>query len=263
MLNPREILRLCPQINIDGVQAGSFNPNDGVMFPFAAVHAFAKGIKRHGNQLLTHNPVTDIVTQSGKIKKVRTVKGDIETSIVVNAAGTSAPHIGMMAGINLPNYPEKHGALVTESLRPFLGPNLVPMDSGLFVSQTMRGEIYACLGVVKGPAENYRSSFKFITSISRLMIELMPRLSSVKLLRQWAGYYDITPDTNPILGPVAEIENFLQCHGFMGHGFMMAPAIGEIMAQLMVRDQIHPEIECCGLNRFQTGGLVAETMIVG
>jgi glycine/D-amino acid oxidase-like deaminating enzyme len=263
MMTLGEIHRLCPYLNTDDVLAGSFNPNDGVLFPFSVVHAFAKGIKKHGNSLITHNPVTNIEIQSGKIRRVATDQVEIETSIIVNAAGTWAPAIGAMAGVDLPNYPEKHEALVTESLRPFLGPNLVPMDSGLFVSQTMRGEIYACLGVEKGPAEDYRSSFKFISAVSRAMIDLMPRLSAVKVLRQWGGYYDITPDTNPILGPVEGVEGFIQCHGFMGHGFMMAPAIGEIMAEFLVHEKIHPEIENCRLSRFQSGGLVAEKMIIG
>ncbi len=263
MLAPADIARLCPYVKLDGILAGSFNPNDGVMFPFSAVHAFAKGIKKHGNTLLTHSPVTNIDVQSGKIQKVRTPSGDFETSLAINAAGTSSPKIAAMTGIELPNYPEKHGALVTESLRPFMGPNLVPMDSGLFVSQTMRGEVYACLGVDKGPAEDQKSSFKFITAASRRIVDLLPRLFSVKVLRQWAGYYDITPDTNPILGPVDAVEGFIQCHGFMGHGFMMAPAIGEMTARMLAHDETHPEIESCSLNRFSTGGLVAEKMIIG
>ncbi|MCZ7585586.1 MAG: FAD-binding oxidoreductase [Deltaproteobacteria bacterium] len=127
----------------------------------------------------------------------------------------------------------------------------------------MRGEIYACLGVDKGPAKSYTPTFRFLTTISRLMIDLIPRLANVKILRQWGGFYDITPDTNPILGPMVKLPGFIQCHGFMGHGFMMAPVIGEVLAAWMDSGRTHPVLDACAPERFARGGSTRESMIIG
>lgn len=263
MMGRREISSLCPDLNMEGIQAGSYNPKDGALFPFSVVWAYAKGARGQGCTIMTQNKVTGIESKNGRILAVLTGQGPIETSLVINAAGTWAPSIGKMLGVDLPNRREKHQALVTESLRPFLGPNLVPMDSGLFLSQTMRGEIFACLGVDKDAVENQDPTFAFLRKAAERMGALIPRLASVKVLRCWGGFYDITPDTNPILGPVEGVEGFMQCHGFMGHGFMMAPVIGEILADFLVRGKTHPMIEACRPERFRSHGLKRESMIIG
>ncbi len=263
IVNRTEIRSMCPFVNLDGVTGGAFNPKDGTIFPFSVLWAYARAIARFGHDLRTHTEVVGIDGSDGTITRVRTTRGDIETDLVVNAAGAWAPAIGEMLGVRLPNHPEKHEALVTEALRPFLGPNLVPMDSGLFVSQTMRGEIYACVGVDKHLPTGYTPTFRFARKVSRLMIELIPRLAPVKVLRQWGGYYDITPDTNPILGPVRHWPGFWQCHGFMGHGFMMAPVMGEIVAEAIVNGRGHPELDACYPERFENGQLATEQMIIG
>lgn len=263
LLTRTEIRSLCPELNIEGVRVGAYNADDGTLFPFSVSWAYAKGIAKHGNRILLHTDVTGIDGRDGRIERVHTSAGYIETECVVNCAGAWSPSIGNMLGVTLPNHPEKHEAIVTEALRPFLKPNLVPMDSGLFVSQTMRGEIYACVGVDKAPATSYMPTFAFMRKISRLMVELVPRLASVKVLRHWGGFYDITPDTNPILGPVRGWDGFIQCHGFMGHGFMMAPVIAELTAEYLVSGVRHPELDACRLERFEAGGLETERMIIG
>ena len=116
---------------------------------------------------------------------------------------------------------------------------------------------------MKTPDVDYQSTFSFARRISQLLIDLIPKLSNVKALRQWAGYYDITPDTKPILGPVKGLEGFIQFHGFMGHGFMMAPVMARIMADYLASGKEHSVIQKCRLERFEQGQLEAETMIIG
>jgi len=263
ILDRDEVRSMCPFLNMEVIKGGTFNPHDGTIFPFSVVWAYAKGVKAAGNNVATHCLVTGLESKKNGGWLVQTTRGDVNADLVVNAAGAWSPEIGKMAGVDLPNYPEKHEVLVTESLFPFLKPNLVPQDSGLFVSQTMRGEILACLGVDKNPAKDYRSTFRFVREVSRLLTDLIPSLARVKVLRQWAGFYDITPDTNPILGPVEGVNGFVQCHGFMGHGFMMAPAISEIMADFLDKGILHPVLESCRLERFKEGGLSKEQMIIG
>ena len=88
-------------------------------------------------------------------------------------------------------------------------------------------------------------------------------LAAVKVLRQWAGCYDITPDANPIVGTVDEVDEFYQASGFMGHGFMMAPIVGKLIAQYIVEKTPLPMFERWNLRRFKEGRLLSEAMIIG
>jgi sarcosine oxidase subunit beta len=106
------------------------------------------------------------------------------------------------------------------------------------------------------------STLRFLARFARAAVAVLPRLAGVKVVRQWAGCYDITPDNNPILG-AAGPENFLQLSGFVGHGFMMAPAVAELMADWMVgrgRDEIFERFTA---DRFSRGQTVREDFIIG
>jgi len=261
--SPSEVKRRVPGINTDGIVLGCFHKKDGVCFPFAMVWGYTKVCRQLGVRVLPFHEALGLRVANRKITVVETNRGEFPADLVVNCAAAWAPQIGRMCGVEMPNYPEKHEAIVTEALHSFMGPNLVPMNSGIYVTQTMRGELYACLGLDKAPAENYDTSFAFMRKVSRLMIDLMPRLSGVKVLRQWAGFYDITPDTSPIIGYVTEPENFYQYHGLMGHGFMFAPAMSEMIAAHLDGSELREDLTAYNLDRFAHGGLEVEQMIIG
>ena len=90
-----------------------------------------------------------------------------------------------------------------------------------------------------------------------------PVLGKVKVLRQWSGCYDVTPDANPIVGEVDEVEGFYQASGFMGHGFMMAPVVGKYYGEWLAGGAAPPFLERWRLARFAEGGLEREEMIIG
>jgi heterotetrameric sarcosine oxidase beta subunit len=263
LLSPSQIKRRNPELNTEGVHVGAFHQRDGVCFPFAMVWGYTKVCRSLGVRVLPFHEATGLKIVGDRIAAVETDHGEFAADLVVNCAAAWAPEIGRMCDVELPNHPEKHEAIVTEALHPFLGPNLVPMDSGMYVTQTMRGELYACVGLEKSPATDYDSTFAFMRKVSRLMVELIPRLAGVKVLRQWGGFYDITPDTNPIIGYVDRPANFYQYHGLMGHGFMFAPALSEMIAEHLAGGKLHEDIAAYDLGRFERGGLEVEQMIIG
>ncbi|HPM78120.1 MAG TPA: FAD-binding oxidoreductase [bacterium] len=263
LLTPGQIKKMVPEISTDGMKLGIYHRRDGVCFPFAMVWGYTKVCEQLGVKVRPFHEAIDLEVEGDKIARVVTPKGKFDCDLVVLCAAAWSPQIAAKVGLELPNTAEKHEAIVTEALHPFLGPNLIPMDSGMYVAQTMRGEIYACVGLEKGPASDYESTFAFIQKISRLLIKLVPRFSGVKLLRQWAGYYDITPDTNPIIGYVDKPTNFYQYHGLMGHGFMFAPAMSEMIAEHLVTGTLHEDLANYNLKRFESGGLEVEQMIIG
>ena len=113
------------------------------------------------------------------------------------------------------------------------------------------------------PGLDQNSSFAFLGLYARALVATCPLLGKVKVLRQWSGCYDVTPDANPIVGGVDTIEHFYQASGFMGHGFMMAPVMGKLIAEHIANDTHLPMFDRWNLRRFKEGKLLTEAMIIG
>jgi sarcosine oxidase subunit beta len=264
MLTAREAQKVVPELDTDGVVAASFNPDDGVVFPWPFLWGYAEGAKRFGVEIATFTEVTGFRTEGRRIDAVVTSRGDIRTHKVVNAAGAWSPEVGRLLGVELPNRPHRHEICSSEPLKPWLSPLVADLTSGLYFSQSVRGEIVG--GIPNDEVSDgidQRSSHRFLALYARALTRTCPILGSVKLLRQWAGCYDLTPDQNPILGPVDDVDDFYQASGFMGHGFMMAPVIGKLLAQYIVEKTELPMFERWNLRRFREGKLLSEAMIIG
>jgi sarcosine oxidase subunit beta len=198
------------------------------------------------------------------VKKVLTDRGEIACECVVLAAGAWSPQIASLAGVRLPNEPHRHEICSSEPLKPFLGPLVSVLDSGLYFSQSMRGEIVGGMGDPLEPARmELGSTMRFLTRYARALVEAVPRLGRVKILRQWSGPYDVTPDNSPILGRTPQLPNLLHMSGFVGHGFMMAPAVAERMAEWMCTGRPDELFTRFNLDRFAAGRLEHEDMIIG
>lgn len=264
LVSPKEAERLVPHLDASGFLAGSFNPTDGVVFPWPVLWGYENAARRLGVEIHPFTEVTGFETTGDRITHVVTSRGRIAADLVLNAAGAWSPEIAAKVGISLPNQPYRHEIAVTEPLGPFLDPMVVVFSSGLYFSQSLRGEVVGGINDPETkPGIDHTSTLRFLRRFSRAATRIMPILREVKLLRQWAGCYDVTPDHNPILGPVEGIENFLQCNGFVGHGFMIAPAIAEVMADFIVQGKNHEAIERFSLARFSRKDLVTERFIIG
>ena len=259
----QQIKKLVPNMNTDGVVAGTYHKGDGCFFPFAVIWGYAEAIKKLGGEIRTYTTVTGFETEGDRIIDVQTDNGKLECDIVVNACGADSPKIAEFLGEKLPNKPEKHEIIVTQPLKPFLTPNIIPMDTSLFMAQMIRGEIVACVGSPEEQKPTLKGSIKFLKSVSSIVCRLFPDLYNVSILRHWAGFYDITPDTNQILGPLVKWSNFYQLSGFMGHGFMMAPAVGRRYAEWIVFGRHDDWVKRFSVDRFEKCELKAECMIIG
>ncbi len=265
MLRRSEMQHLVPELETSDLVAAVYNPEDGVIFPWPFLWGYAEGARQRGVHIATFTPATHLLVEGGRVCGVVTPRGTIRTELVVNAAAAWAPEIARMAGVTLPNRPERHEILVTESLRPFLGPLVSELGLGLYFSQSLRGEVVGGLGDPDEPVGvEMRSSQRFLVRMARALVHRMPRLGAVKVLRQWAGCYDVTPDGNPIVGEVDEVAGFFQLHGFVGHGFMMAPVVGRIVGEYLAKGTEHPFVHDNRLHRFARGDVDhKETMIIG
>jgi len=264
IITPDAAKDIVPGLTMKGVVTASYNPEDGVIFPWPFMWGYAQHCLKKGIKVETFTHVTGFDISGGQVRKVKTDRGDIACDTVVLAAGAWSPEIAKLADIKLPNEPHRHEILSSEPLKPFLGPLVSVLDSGLYFSQSMRGEIVGGMGDPKEPAGlNMGSTMRFVARFSQALTEQLPRVGHVKVLRQWAGCYDVTPDNNPVLGRTPGLDNMLQMSGFVGHGFMMAPAVAERMAQWMATDEHDELFERFNLRRFTTGRLEREDMIIG
>ncbi len=255
---------LVPELDGDRIVAAAYNPDDGVLFPWPFVWGYAQGAQKLGASVHTYTKVTAIDTDGGLVRRVRTDRGDIECDTVVLAAGAWSPAIAQLCGVKLPNVPHKHEICATEPLKPWLGPLVSVLGQGLYFSQSMRGEIVGGMGDPhEPPGLEMGSTLRFLARYSKAITDCVPRLDQVKVIRQWAGCYDVTPDNQPILGETPGLQNLLQLNGFVGHGFMMAPAVTEAMAVWMTGGDKDEIFERFTLGRFAEGRLEREEFIIG
>ncbi len=111
---------------------------------------------------------------------------------------------------------------------------------------------------------DWSSSLDFLRQFAKQTVRLLPRLGPVKVLRQWAGSYDVTPDRKPVLGIACEgPENLLQASGFSGHGMMISPMVGLLTAQLIAGRKPDMDLRPFRLERFEEGDLRLEGMVIG
>jgi sarcosine oxidase, subunit beta len=240
MLAPSGAQEIVPELNLDGILAASFNPSDGILFPWPFLWGYAQRAAAMGVRICTFTPVHAIEREhGGGTYRVASSAGTVRARRVICAAGAWSPEVARMVGASLPTYPIRHEICSSEPLKPFLGPMVSELASGLYLSQSMRGEIVG--GVSLPPEVTYStgSTLRFLATYARRLCALVPRLSEVKVLRAWAGAYDMSPDGNPILGCPPEAPEFYLCCGFVGHGFMMAPAVGVHYAEWLTGGPRH------------------------
>lgn len=264
VIDRAEMKDIVPELDVSRFVAASWNPEDGVVFPWPFVWGYARACEKLGVSLHTHTEVRELETTSGRVSGVVTSRGRIATEKVLVCAGAWSPEITRMVGVELPSHPHRHEICSSEPLKPFLRPLVGDLADGLYFSQSMRGEIVGGIANANVPEGlDQRSSMRFLGLYASALSRAMPVLGDVKILRQWAGCYDITPDGNPLVGDVDEVPGMYLMSGFMGHGFMMAPVMGELCARWLLRGEERELFERWNLRRYREGKLLSETMILG
>ncbi|MBU7026482.1 MAG: FAD-binding oxidoreductase [Theionarchaea archaeon] len=262
-ITPEEAREIVPLLNIDPIAGATFCQTDGHANPFRVVHGYAKKAEEMGVEINKFTEVTGIKVDDGQITAVKTNKGTVKTSIVVNAAGAYSRDIGLMVGVDLPNKPYRHEILVTEPIEHVQDPMIISFKTGIYFSQQECGSIIGGIGDPEEPSSyNLSGSLRFLRRMATTMIELVPAYGHLNVLRQWAGLYDVTPDAQPNLGWTEGVEGFCQANGYSGHGFMIAPKVTELIAELIVDGKTSMPIDDLNVKRFE-GEITGEAYVVG
>jgi len=263
ILDAEDVLRLIPPINPAKVAGGLLQTNAGFARHDAAIWGYARAARRLKVDIFPFTEATDIVVESDRVRAVNTTRGDVETRMVINAAGAHDQKIAQMAGLDLPTQAQRIEIMVTEPIKPFL-PKAVSAPGLLcYMHQSARGEFIG--GAEKDnflPSTSMKNSLGTTCAIASKYVRLFPRLAGVRMMRQWTGLISQTPDHAPIIGPVPEIEGLILSVGWAGYGFMGGPGGGKALSEYIISGRVPPEIRPFNLERFETGELVHEPAII-
>jgi len=262
VVGPDDVKRLVPHIDTSDrprypILGALYHPPGGIIRHDAVVWGYARAADRLGAHLHQHTEVTGIDVVGGRVRGVRTTRGDVGADVVVNATAGWASLVADMAGVRLPVQTFPLQAAVTEPVKPFLRTVVVSGTLHVYVSQTARGELVFGASVDPFASYSTRGSLEFTEGLASHVLQLMPSLSSLRLLRQWAGLCDMTPDFAPIMG-LTDVEGFLVDVGWGTYGFKAGPVSGEAMAACIATGRTPEIISSFGLDRFARGELVGE-----
>ncbi len=261
-LTPEECREKAPSLNLDSVYGGTFCQEDGHANPFHCTEAYAQGAKRMGVDIETFCEVTGFRTEGGKIAGVETTKGYVEAKTVINCANTRAPELARLVGEEIPVYPERHQALVTEPVAPLIDCMVMSFSRSYYVQQTPHGSFVMGIGPREAPSHNFQSSWQFLEQNCAVMCEALPILRRLRVVRQWAGQYDLSPDRHPVIDEAQHCRDFYTVCGFSGHGFMVAPRIAILVANHLTGQSDDLDIRLFSQKRFDTGHVLVEPAVV-
>jgi len=220
-IDANEVKDFIPDFNADAVIGGVYGEG-GVIFPWPVIWGYAKGCRELGVDVKDYTTVEEIVVKDRAIDGVKANGEFFKVDFIVNAAGAWSNEISRMAGVELNNKIIKEEICVTESLKPYLDPYLLDVTTGIYLSQSMRGEIVG--GIVGNEVESIdvKGSLDFLVKYAKRAVELIPKLKGLCILRQWAGVYDEGKDIPNI--STTNVKGFIQANGFGKFGMSLAPA---------------------------------------
>lgn len=262
VIGPEEIKKLAPPLDVSTgtrypIQGALYHPPGGIIRHDAVVWGYARGADLYGIEMHQQTEVLGIETSAGQVTTVKTNRGDISTNTVLNCTAGWSSLINNMVGVRSPIVTSPLQAAVTEPVKPFLDTVVVSGSLHVYVSQTARGELVFGASVDPFAQYSMRGSLDFIEGLAGNVLALMPGLSKMRLLRQWGGLCDMTPDYSPIMG-TTEVDGFLVDIGWGTYGFKAGPVAGEQMAALIATGETPALIEAFDIRRFLEGRLVGE-----
>jgi sarcosine oxidase subunit beta len=253
-IGPEEIREVCPQIDLSGggrypVLGASYHPRGATARHDRVVWALAEGAMRAGVEVHQRTNVVGLKVESDRILGVETDRGFVEAKTVLLALGGQVSPIAAMAGLRLPIRTHPLQAFVTNHYQQGLEAIVASTELLFYASQTARGEILIGAEIDRQPSYSYRSSFGFLSSCAGRAQMLLPFLANLRILRQWAGVCDMSPDYSPVMGRT-DVDGLVVTTGWGTWGFKAIPAGGEAMAALISTGKVPDLIAPFAIDRF-------------
>jgi sarcosine oxidase subunit beta len=201
--------------------------------------------------------VTGLIKVGNRVTGVRTDRGTISAGLVVSAVGGHVTALASMAGLRLPIRTHRLQAFITNRYAPAFTPIVASADLLCYASQTAKGEMIMGAEIDRQPSYSYRSGHQFIQSCALRLITFLPFLRNLRILRQWTGVCDMSPDYSPVMGKTS-VDGFYITTGWGTWGFKAIPVGGEQMAQLLASGETPELIAPFSLDRFRRDRTLAD-----
>jgi glycine/D-amino acid oxidase-like deaminating enzyme len=272
-LEPAEIGELIPLVNLEGVLGGSICTHDGTADPNTITQTFASEARKRGAAIETDANAWELETQGGRVSKVKTDKGEIETRVVVNCAGPWAAKIGAMlvssqgerGELEIPIAPVRRQFFNTDAIPeiPRDHPFVIEFTTSLYFHPESPGLVVGMSNKNERPGESYAIDEAFHHETLERAMYRLPLLENARVTKQMAGLYETTPDAHPILGQARDVPGFYICAGFSGHGFQHSPAAGKVLSEIIMDGAAKTvDVSMLDLERFREGRPVMEKNVV-
>ena len=265
MLSPADVKKLAPPISLEGrypVLGAFIQRRAGISRHDAVVWGYARGASSLGVDIVQNCEVNGFDIKGGRVQGVSTSRGPVRADRVVMSVAGYSSDLARLAGLRLPITTMALQAMVTEPVKPVLDVVINSATVHAYVSQSDRGEIVIGAGADAYNSYAQRGGLPQLRATISSVLELFPSFSRLRLMRQWAGRVDITPDTSPLMGPTPVPGLFINC-GWGTGGYKAIPAGGDTMAHTLATGHTHPLISAFGLQRFRTGALIDEGAAAG
>ena len=264
-LSPQEAAERLPIARFDDAALIGFEPEAGFADAYLVASSYARAARRRGVQIREGVTVEGLVREGGRVTGVRTAQGLETAACVISTQNIWSPQLALWTGIEVPLAPERHSVLALEGPEAYTYRMPVYKDLGspgmlycrsyggrqMLVSEGTAGEVLATPDNEQGDIP-----MDYVVEVGEQVAQRFPSFAEAGLASSWTGVYDVTPDWNPVLGPVPEVPGLVVGFGFSGHGFKLSPAVGRVLAQAALGQPTDVSLAPYALARFARGQLL-------
>lgn len=266
-LEPQELSSRYPFLRTDDLKGGNYCAKDGYADPYSIALGFGSRTLAQGVELKTGTEVTQILYRHGSVSGLQTPDESISCDTLINASGPHAASVAALAGDQLPVQPVRRMIAMTEEFReiPEKVPMIVDMDTGFLARKEAEHVVLAWADPQEPPGFNLTFDLQFIEVVAEKAVRRIPSLAEAQInpQRSWTGLYAVTPDHHCILGRSPSLSNLFHAVGFSGHGMMHAPAVGKVIANLVLKGSTELlDIDPLRASRFAEGKLTHEQLVL-
>lgn len=257
----RGLQKLAPALDAQRVADAVYFPEGGICPHHAAMQSYRDACLERGVAVHYMTPVSALLRNGSRVEGVIAAGHEIQAETVVIAAGACSNNVARLGGVELPGYPLRIECTALEPVRPVLRPAIAFLDRLCYTCQTARGEIVGGAEVPERPQATLASDLPALTATARVYYDMLPCLSSLRILRQWAGLIHATPDFGPLIGPHPLLPNLWITAGW-SYGYASSAAVGELLATSLLHGTVHPILRPFSVDRFDRNAPVVEGGIV-
>ena len=260
IVQPHDLQKWIPGISPEGIALASYESTSGFADPHGVTLALIERAKTLGVDVRIGHQATGVRTRDGKVCGVETDQGEIETPVVVNAAGPWGDRLARPLGIELPLQVKRLQEIIVKPAEtyPMTYPTIIDLHQLTYFKPESGGFILTGGGITEDHdpinPDQYKeqADFEVVSDVTERLAFRLPALTEAAFIRGWAGLITVTPDFHPILGEAPEVKGFIHAVSCNGHGFKLSPAVGLLLAELIADGRTSTlDISMLGPDRFR------------